>query len=203
MSDVEKGLCKQTGRPPQRIEDGGLHCQGESFGVVTSEEPERDWYNAEMFWEQIEESKGKPLKGTLVAQYNRFLGELRWGDHKDEQTRIAMGRIVRLLSKGGGPLSQSVSERDFVEAAKKDVRSVEPFFQTFLKRLENEQSWGQEIPLIVELLLFGATKPELRNVYQGSVGKDNKQEEINAALLEVFDLMVDRGVLPDPLDPRI
>lgn len=172
--------------------------------ATTPGENERNWYNAEMFWKGLEESKGKTSKGTLVAQYNSFLGELRWGDPKDEKTRYAIGRIAELISKEGRQLlPQTVPESGFIEAAKKDIRSVEPFFQTFLKRLENEQSWGQEIPLIVELLLFGATKPELMNVYQGSVGKDIKQEEINAALLEVFDLMVDRGVLPDPLDPRI
>lgn len=179
-------------------------AEGGNSGIVISEGSERNWYTAEMFWRDLQESKGKPSKGTLVGQYNRFLSEVRWGDSKDEQTRIATRRIAELLSREGSePLLQAASGSSFIEAAKKDVRSVEPFFQAFLKRLENEQSWAQEIPLIVELLLFGVTKTELRNIYGGSTEKDIKHEETQTVLLEVFDLMVDRGVLPDPLDPRM
>jgi len=180
-----------------------LIAEGGNSGIVISEGSERNWYTAEMFWEQLAESRGKSYNGTLVTQFNRCLGDIRRKEHKTDRDEYVERRIGELLLRGRGEsLTRTIPEGDFVEAVKKDVRWLHPFFVAFLERLGNEQTWKEEIPLVVELLLCGTSNLELESVFQGSVGKDTTQEEVQAAMLEVFDLMVGGGLLPDPLDPR-
>ena len=182
------------------VEGGGIRPSAGIPVAVSSGENERNWYTAEMFWGQIEESKGRSAKGTLVAQFNRFLGEVRGEVSKTERDLFLERRIGELLLRERGEsLTRAIPEGDFVEAVKKDVRWLQPFWLDFLVKLEDERTWEQEIPLVVELLLCGISDLELRNVYQGSVGKDTKQTEVQVAMLEVFDLMTKGGLLPDPL----
>ena len=184
MSKAEGGIRPSTGIPV----------------AAASGESERNWYTAKMFWEQLRESKGKSAKGTLVGQFNRFLGDARSEEPKSKRDEDVERRIAGLLLEGRG---QAIPEGDFVQNIRKDVRWLQPFWLDFLVKLEDEQTWERELPLVVELLLCGTSDLELRNVYQGSVGKDTKQKEVQVAMLEVFDLMIGGELLPDPLDPRI
>lgn len=153
------------------------------------------WYNVERFWEDFTKTKGRSSNSLLVSKFNRYLSKVRAGEFGPGERRI-----TELLLKRSESLTQTIPEGDFVEAIKIDIRWLNPFFNTFMLRLEDEQDWKQEIPLIAELLLCGASDLELKSVYKGLLGKPVDQaesQEFYAVLYEVWRLMVDKGFAVD------
>lgn len=159
------------------------------------------WYNVERFWEDFTKTKGRSSNSLLVGQFNRYLSKVRAGEF-GPGTR----RITELLLERSESLTQTIPKGDFVEAIKIDIRWLNPFFNTFMSRLKDEQSWKQEIPLVAGLLLCGTSDSELKSVYQGLLGMHVNQTEVQefrAVLYEVWGLMVAKGFAIDPNDPRI
>ncbi len=160
------------------------------------------WYNAERFWEDFTEVKRRPLNSLLVGQFNRYLARVRAGEFGPGERRIT--RLF--LEERSESLTQAIPDGDFIEAAKKDIQWLNPFFNDFMSGLKDEQRRKQEIPLVSELLLCGTSGPELKSVYRGLLGMHVNQTEIKeyyTVLYEVWGLMVAKGFAIDPNDPRI
>ncbi len=160
------------------------------------------WYNAERFWEDFTEVKRRPLNSLLVGQFNRYLARVRAGEFGPGERQIT--RLF--LEERSESLTQTIPKGDFVEAIKINIRWLNPFFNAFMSRLKDEQSWKQEIPLVAELLLCGTSDSELKSVHRGLLGVHVNQTEVQefwAVLYEVWGLMVAKGFEIDPNDPRI
>ncbi len=159
------------------------------------------WYNMERFWEDFTKTKGRSSNSLLVGQFNRYLARVRAGEFGPIERRI-----TGLLLGGRESLTQTIPDGDFIETAKKDIQWLNPFFNNFMSGLKDEQSWKQEIPLVAELLLCGVSDSELKSVYRGLFGMHVNQMEVQefyAVLYEVWSLMVTKGFVVDPNDPRI